>query len=323
MLLGCSLAASLVTGARAEEKDKSVLDARQKFRQAISLQTGGNWAAALALFRDVAIIKNTPQVRFNIAICEENLGQLVQALGDYQLAATQAREEGSLEVAGEVDGRLATLQERIPKVVIQRDEHAARAKISIDGVEVGASMLGQPLPLDPGGHAVNAEAKGFAKFEKTFDAAERQAITVQVVMVPAPAGAETAAASSAPAASDHGPAEPAKGMNIVPFVVGGVGAASLIASGVFLGLRQKAIGDLDAACPTRVGCPPSLESKASSGHTYSTLAIVTLGVGVAGLGTGAAMLLLAPNPSKGSEAAVRLAPGAPFSDVGASVVGRF
>src|SRR6478752_6007463 len=88
-LLGCSLGAATATKAEADEPapDKSVLDARQKFRQAISLQTGGNWAAALALFRDVAGVKNTPQVRFNIAICEENLGQLVQALGDYELAA--------------------------------------------------------------------------------------------------------------------------------------------------------------------------------------------------------------------------------------------
>ena len=327
VLLACALSTALAPAAHAaDEKDKAVLDARQKFRQAISMQTGGNWAAALQLFRDVAAVKNTPQVRFNIAICEENLGQLVQALGDYQLAATQAREEGSLQVAGEVDGRLTTLQERIPKVVIQRDEKVARAKISIDGVEVGFEMLGKPMPVDPGGHAVDAEAKGFTKFEKAFDVAERQAVTVQIEMVALPAGAEApASTAAAPAQADKGAPPPAKGTNIVPYVIGGVGAASLVASGVFFVLRQKAISDLDAACPSRTNCAATSDftSKQSSGQTDQTLAYVTLGVGIAGLGAGALMLLLAPSSSSGSDTAVRLTPGAALADVGASVVGRF
>ena len=50
---------TVAPGAAAEEKgkDKAVLEARTKFRQAISLQTGGNWAGALALFREVAAVK--------------------------------------------------------------------------------------------------------------------------------------------------------------------------------------------------------------------------------------------------------------------------
>jgi hypothetical protein len=321
-LLACSL--MLAAGAHAADpaQDKAVQGARQKFRQAIALQTGGNWAGALALFRDVAGVKSTPQVRFNIAICEENLGQLVQALGDYQLAAAEAREEGSLEVAGEVDGRLATLQARIPKVVIQHGTNAARAKISIDGVEVGSSMIGTKLPVDPGSHLVEAEARGFQKFEKTFDAAEQQEIVVDVAMVAVPVGAEPAAAASA--AVDHSAVEAPRGTNYLPYVVGGVGAASLIASGVFLGLRQKTIGDLDAACgATRQGCPASLESTASSGRTYSTLAVVTLIAGVVGVGGGVVLLLTDHGPSKGAGTALRLVPEAPLANAGASLVGRF
>jgi hypothetical protein len=92
---------------------------------------------------------------------------------------------------------------------------------------------------------------------------------------------------------------------------------------VFFGLRQKTIGDLDAACgPDRAHCPESMQSTASSGRTYTTISLVTLGVGIAGLGTAAAMLLLAPSPKR-SETALTIAPVAPLSDIGASVVGRF
>src|SRR5262245_42744549 len=61
--------------------------ARERFAQAIALQTAGDWAGALALFKEVLAVKPTPQVRFNIALCEEKLGRLVAAMGDYELAA--------------------------------------------------------------------------------------------------------------------------------------------------------------------------------------------------------------------------------------------
>src|SRR5262249_18247542 len=107
-----------------------------------------------------------------------------------------------------------------------------------------------------------------------------------------------------------------------PYIVGGVGAASLVTSGIFFFLRQGTISDLDAACPKRVGCDPSLESKAQSGRTYGTVAFITLGVGIAGLGTGAALLLL-DKPAKSQEKALLVTPTAPLADLGASVVGRF
>lgn len=312
---------TVAPGAAAEDKgkDKAVLEARQKFRQAIALQTGGNWAAALALFREVAAVKNTPQVLFNIAICEENLGQLVQALGDYQLAATQARDEGQADVAGEVDGRLTTLQERIPKVTIKRGTNANLAKISIDGVEVGAAMIGQPMPVDPGGHSVGAELRGYQKFEKAFDVAEKQAVTVEVALEPAP-NMDSPYGSGPEQTADKGPA-PQKGPNVLPWVIGGVGAASLVASGVFFILRQGAISDLDSACPSRTDCPPELEDKANSGRMFSTLSMVTLAVGVVGVGTGVTLLVIGNGKNKSPEAALTL--GAPNAHAGATFVGRF
>lgn len=322
--LGFALGGSLVTESRAEDShDKAVLEARQRFLQAISLQTGGNWTAALALLREVAVVKSTPHVLFNIAICEENLGQLVQALGDYQLAAAQAKESGSLDVAREVDSRLSTLQERIPKVVIRRGANASLAKISIDGVGVGSSMIGTPMPMDPGGHAVEAEARGYQKFEKTFEVTERQQLTVDVDLVPAQA--QEAAGGALPTAADHEVASSdrtEKHTSVLPYVIGGVGVASLAASGVFFILRQNAISELDKACgQDRSHCPPSLESTASSGRTYSWLSVVTFAAGVAGVGGAGALLLIGNGSGKGPEAAVTTS--APLADVGASVLGRF
>src|SRR5215470_9475461 len=86
--------------------------AREQFAQALALQTGGDWAGALALLKEVAAVKPTPQVRFNIALCEERLGRLVAALGDYELAASDATGQSD-QVAQEVDARLESLKARI------------------------------------------------------------------------------------------------------------------------------------------------------------------------------------------------------------------
>src|SRR5580700_7467122 len=69
--------------AQAQPKDdaaglsKTERDAlRGHFRQGLALQAAGNWTAALAEYQTVAKEVATPQVNFNIAECQEKLGQL-------------------------------------------------------------------------------------------------------------------------------------------------------------------------------------------------------------------------------------------------------
>src|SRR5207302_121673 len=69
--------------------------------------------------------------------------------------------------------------------------------------------------------------------------------------------------------------------SVVPWIVGGAGVASLAVSGVFFGLRQSAQSDLDSGCRGSV-CPKSLQGKQDDGKLFTTLSLVTLGVGIAG-----------------------------------------
>jgi len=123
--------------AQAAADGDAIKRARDQFNQALSLQTGGDWAGALALLKEVAAVKPTPQVRFNIALCEERLGRLVAALGDYELAASDAQVEKSDQVRQEVDSRLESLKARVPRIVVKRGENADSATISLDGVSLG------------------------------------------------------------------------------------------------------------------------------------------------------------------------------------------
>lgn len=280
--------------------------AREQFGQALALQTAGDWAGALALLKEVAAVKGTPQVRFNIALCEEKLGKLVAALGDYELAAADARAEHAEQVAEEVEGRLEALRQRIPKLTVKRGAGADTAIIAVDGVSVGDQVIGTPMPTDPGPHTVEAQAPGFKPFRTSVRVAEQQSETVEIVLEaepPPPVASGTRAAGL-------GGRSPVAG-----YIVGGIGVASLGASGIFFGLRAGKISDLDKACPNHQ-CKPESQSDIESGKTYTTIANVTLAVGLAAV-AGGIVLVLTSGPSNEPSVALAPAPG------GAQLLGKF
>jgi hypothetical protein len=293
--------------------------AREKFGQALALQTGGDWAGALTLFKEVAAVKPTPQVRFNIALCEERLGRLVAALGDYQLAASDAQAEKADQVRQEVDLRLESLQARVPRVVVNRGEGADSATISLDGVSLGDAVLNSPLPVDPGPHNVEATSPRFQPFKQAFRIAEMETATIQVKLAPVPVATRAPIAPIPPVP----PIPPTPGVRPVGFIVGGVGIASLITSGAMFYLRQNTIHDLDQQCgAARNACPPSSQSSVDRGRLYTALGDVTLVAGAVALGVGAALVIIGgPAPE---HARVALTPGATGANVaGASLFGRF
>lgn len=277
--------------------------ARQRFQKALALQTAGDWAGALALLKEVGEIKTTPQVLFNIALCEENLGQLVAASGDYELAAADARVAGIASVEAEALQRLERLRTRIPRVRIERGEGATRATVTLGGVELGESALGRDLPIDPGSHEVRAVIPGRAPFVREIRVAEGELATVSIefdaVRPPAPPP----------------PPEPegGSGQRTLGFVSGGVGVAGLAAAGVFYALRYDAQQELDALCPNRTSCPAEGRPIAERGREYTTYGNIGLGVGILGLAT-AAVLWLTHTPSE--ERAVSREPRRGFVSLG-------
>jgi hypothetical protein len=318
-------AASIAPAADAQTDSRSrtsAIDrARTQFHQGLALETAGDWAGALALFQQVALVKLTPQVRFHIGMCEEHLGQLAAALGDYELAAHEADEAKVAEVSAQVASRRDELKARIPQLTITRGAGGEYASVSLDGVSLGASSIGVKLPVDPGPHRVEALASGFKPFRATIDIGEKESKKVEVTLerIPAPAQNPDAVAVGTTTAPDAD-VEPPR-TNVLPFVVGGVGVASLGAGVVFLLLRQNAINTLDTECTLPPGheCPASAQSTYDQGKTYNLLANISLGVGAAAVGAGTVLFFTQKKPK--STAPVNLAPGAVGAPLGATVVG--
>jgi hypothetical protein len=291
--------------------------ARAQFQRGIELEQAGNWSEAIQQFREVGQVRMTPQVRFHIAFCEEGLGRLVTALGGYELALAEADAVGA-DFRAEVETSIGKLRERIPKLFIERGTNAEAALVQIDGIDLGASSVGVEVPLDPGPHTVTASAPGYKPFSQTADLREREVTNVTLVLEPEPVPVRPLG----PAGPDQPPPPPPPNRTI-PYIVGGIGAGSLIAGGVFFALRQTTLETLEENCPDRLRCDSSNKDAYERLKVYSVVAPVAAGVGIAALGAATTLILLEKKPGQGPQKGVVVTPVAPGSFAGVSVSGRF
>jgi hypothetical protein len=320
---------TLVGVAQAQSETLSLKEARKTFQRALELEQAKNWPEALRLFREVGEAKMTPQVRFHIALCEENLGKLVAALGGYELALADADAVGG-DFKHDVETAIERLRARIPKLVIRRGEGASAAKIELDGVALGASSIGVEVPLDPGPHAVTATAPGYEDFSATVEVSEGQSQPLEIVMKKLPSTAGRPAVSSG--VVDAGPTKPKRNLTI-PLVALGAGGAALIGSGAFYILRLSAISNAEQECGGSLdNCPTSdksyVDDQLSLAKRNTLIAQVLGGVGVVGVGVGVVLLAVPPKDAKQAQlpakrARLALVPASPYADVGVSAVGRF
>jgi hypothetical protein len=320
-----AVAAILLVAATSSAADPEALaKARADFRQALVLQTGGDWAGALSLLRGVAEVATTPQVRFNIALCEEHLGRLSAALGDYDIAAASGAAAGAADVASAARARVNGVRGRLPKLRIVRGQGASVGHIALDGNELGEAVLEKEIPVDPGPHEVEIRSARGAARTTSLRLAEGEHRKIEVTL---PEEALSAPVLPEKSASQPSPELRPKRSFLLPVVVGSVGLASLAAGGVFALLESSAVKDLNRVCgPSRDACPASSRGEYNDAKTYATATNVTLVVGGVGV-IAAAVIFVASKPHPVTAPTtglhVEIVPSAPFAEAGASVVGRF
>jgi hypothetical protein len=323
---GISLVAVLLTLAPpvAAQDEEALAQAREKFNEAIALQTAGDCAGALEKFQAVARIKLTPQVQFNIALCEERLGRLVAALGHYRLALVDAEAQSIVDVSEPARTAIESLESRVPRLVIVRGQGAGRASIALDSTELGDANIGSELRRDPGPHRVVAHVDGRQVFESSFRLAEGEKREVAVVVNdPGPNPQPSAPPPAPPPAipTDSAEGDSGSSRRTLGFVAGGIGVAGLVSTAVFLVLRQSAINDLEESCEG-LRCPESEQSTIDRGKLFTGLAEGSAVVGALGVTVGA-ILLFGAKPQQ----AVRLSTVALVPDarggLGARLTTRF
>jgi hypothetical protein len=315
----------LSVGAPARADDDPVERAREQFRDGVALMAAKNWSGALAKFKAVAHVKMSPQVAFNIAECEENLGQLVSALGNYRLALAKSSDGSAPQVAETAPARIAAIEPRIGKLILKRVEDSPNpnATIELDGAEISAAQLGTEIPVDPGKRSIRVMDGGKAVKTESVTLKEGESKTFEV-HVPGATDVGGGGGGTSPSGEATGPSVPG-------IVVTSVGGASLIVGAVMIGLRQGAIGELDDVCGGDTSCPASAQDTYDKGRMYTGVAEVAIPVGAVGVGVGIALLATgigAPHGGGSDEAPADAAPEvqafAPGADLGGiSLRGRF
>jgi hypothetical protein len=327
--LAAAIAIALALGAVApaaladEPSPEELAAARALFNEGKDDEKRNKWQDAIEKFKKVAAVKMTPQVRFHLALCEENLGHLVSAINGFELAGEEARKAGksAADVAENAPPRAEALRKRVPALKLHPTGRLLRSRILLDGSAVAAALLDTDIPVDPGTHVVEVDTGGTPGFRREITLAERETQGVDVEVddkdEPAPV---------APPPTDAPAAAPTKGSRLPVYIAGGVGVASLVGAGVFFGMRQSAISTVRSHCKNGdSGCDPADYPTAINGERYGTASGVLLGVGLAGLATAGVLFFVLPGPSKAppprpqGPATVRLEP----TLAGARFVGVF
>lgn len=237
----------------------------------------------------------------------------LRAARDELLTCSQSKCPGA--ITADCGPWLKEVETSMPSVVIVARDASGNdvpaVRVSVDGVMVAPRLTGVPIDVDPGEHVFTFEPEQGQRVDQTLlvNVGEKNRL-VQVPIRPA----AKAAGGDRPADKPSDQPPPDEGRrpgSIVPgVVVGALGVASLGAS---VGLYVSAKGQINGLRST---CAPSCSSsQVDPIKTKGIASDVTFGVGLAGLGVGALLVILeltgkpAPAPAPASAArAVIVAP---------------
>jgi hypothetical protein len=175
--------------------------------------------------------------------------------------------------------RLGELKRQVAfvRIVVEGPRHDA-VRVVGDGVELGPASVGIELSVDPGAHVFFAAAPGFSTERVVAELARAEHRDVVLRLSPLPAPRTSDVDRSKPRPSP-------KHSSVVPFVVMGTGAATIIAGAVSGLVVMNAASDVKDHCDA-TGCAPAGLDAARAGRPFAILSPILLAMGAALAGAG-------------------------------------
>jgi tetratricopeptide (TPR) repeat protein len=298
----CSCVLMFAPLAHADPTPSEVQAARELFHKAEADEDAGKWEDALDKVKRAISVKPTPGLRYHVALCEEKLGRLVEALADYTAADQMAREQNNKDVIDAIAEPLKALRIRVPTLMIEVPA-AQGSEVELDGKVIAQGLYGVAMPVEAGTHKVTAKAPGKRPFATQVTLHEREADTATVKWVDLP---------PVPALGNDGhdahekPVETKSGGVKVGAIV--ATATSAVLLGVGIGAYAAADGahsELAEFCPVLTNCD-DLRNKV---RAWDWVALGSW-IGAAGVAVVAIVLWVKPSSSPAaSSARIELRPG--------------
>jgi Tfp pilus assembly protein PilF len=250
---------------RAEQLSRSteqnVALAKEAFLKGQTLYASGKFADALKKFEESYEAKPHPATIFNIARCQDRLGDLVRAMTSYKEYLRQAPQATDAE---EVSKAIGSIEQRFQAKGVQHIlvyVEPATARVLVNGKDIGTSPAA--TTLSPGTHALTLSADGYDSYERTFALSATRSTELTISMrssatkPPAPLSAPdapgavvlTPTPTSAP--ESGGEKETVVQPRRWTFVAGGLAVAGVAAGVVTAVLSANAQSQLNMLDPTR------------------------------------------------------------------------
>lgn len=145
---------------------EDTVKARDAFLKAQTLYSAGKYKEALTKFEESLAAKPHPSTIFNIARCQDALGDLVRAMTSYKeylrLSPQATDADEVVKAIASIEGRLQAAGTQHLLVYVE----PASAHVVVDGKDIGTSPASTTLA--PGSHTVAITAAGFDRYERTF-----------------------------------------------------------------------------------------------------------------------------------------------------------
>ena len=316
--MALALVTLVASPASAQEEDLKTR-AQELFQQGLAAVDAGDCARAVPLFRRSQAMFSARGTLLNLADCEIKLGKVASAWKHLnELVALLAPGDPRLVVAQE---KITALEPRVPRLVLEVPSGAPSPRaILMDGDPLPNGSIGAELPVDPGDHVLTITWPESKPEETRVSLAEGARLVMRLEpSAPQPQPAPVAKPTAPPALVADSPPPPSY-RRPLGFVVGGVGLAAIGVGAVTGILAIGTKSDLEAECPDPSSCR-TVEGRdlASKGEALTTTSTVAFIVGLAGLGSGIALVLTAPDSPK----PIALAPAALPGGGGAVLRGRF
>jgi hypothetical protein len=307
--------------ARADNQDSETF-----FAQGRQLRQAGDCPGAITAFRRALEIKpeGLGALR-NVADCEELLGQFASARNDWwnlRRAVLQSNDPKYQTWDKDAEAAYSRLAGKVARLTVRvTGESLDRVRVSIDGKPLDPRLLGVELERDLGLHTVEGAYGGAAPVveKRALTAGATETVTL---VIPAPRATDkvpdpVAKAATPPIAAPPQPAENV-GLRRAGIAALGVGGLGVVGTVVAIVVRGSALSAVNASCTPGVRCVASQDvaDAYSRGKTFSLLANVFGGVGIAGIGAGVAMIVVSgsssaptPTPAVKVDAGVSPLPG--------------
>lgn len=304
---GGDAAAAQATAGEAKPSAAELAAARRLFHRALAAEDGGRWSEALEMYERVSQVALSPSVHYHMGVCHEALGQLVEAINDFELAASSAEARRDKALVKETRAHLEKLRARTPQLIITVPAGAEGIEIELDGQPINAALVGTALLVNPGERRLTVRSESHTKVhEATLRVSAGDALAVQADLGPKKA---LPAPPIMPVARPRLPAAPPpEAPSRVPGLAAGGAALALAAGAVVTGVAAYNVRE-DYLAQNASPTPGSRDAREALKSRGEALAITSTALtGGALVAAGLATYLLWPSSAPADRASARVTP---------------